>query len=321
MKKIIIGLIIGIILIYFSLKGIDYRGMFIGLQKVNYKLLLLTVPLFVFIQFLRSVRWGIIMSPIEKIRQKKLFPITCIGFMAIALVPMRTGELLRPYLISKRSTIPFSSALATILIERILDSLALIGILALIFSGVHFIEEFGNSIIIFLLTFLILLISICLFYFRKNTFLFVIRRALSRFPERARLWAEDLFKLFVEGFTLIKEPRKFAYALIFSMFIWFLSGLAIYILFPLVKIHLPLVGAFVVLIVTVMLISLPTAPGFLGNFQFGCIAALSFYNVTKENAFAFSMIYYLAGIGTNILLGLIFLPFHGLQLKKFERSP
>jgi uncharacterized protein (TIRG00374 family) len=166
-----------------------------------------------------------------------------------------------------------------------------------------------------------LLILVCLIYFRNETFLFVIGRTLSRFPDKARLWAEDLFKLFVEGFKLIKEPRKFVYALVLSIFIWVFSGLGIYILFPLVKIQLPLVGAFVVLLVTVMVISLPTAPGFLGNFQFGCIAALSFYNVTKENAFAFSMIYYLAGIGTNILLGLIFLPFHKLQLKKIKRSP
>ena len=321
MKKIIIGLTIGIILIYLSLKGIDYRSIFIGLQKVNYKLLVLTVPLFVFIQLLRSLRWGVILSPIQKISQNKLFPITCIGFMAIALVPMRTGELVRPYLMSKESAIPFSSAVATILIERILDSITLIGILALIVSGAHFIEKFGNSIIIFLLMFIILLILVYVFYFRKETFLFVIRRALSRFPEKVRSWAEDLFKLFVEGFKLIEEPKQFAYALILSILIWGFSGLAIYILFPLVKIELPLMGAFVVLLATVMVISLPTAPGFLGNFQFGCIAALSFYNVTKENAFAFSMIYYLAGIGTNILLGLIFLPFHKLPLKKIKGRP
>jgi uncharacterized protein (TIRG00374 family) len=321
MKKFLIGLTLAVILIYLSLKNIDYRSIFMELQKVNYKLLVLTVPLFVFIQFLRSVRWGIILSPIEKIKQNKLFPITCVGFMAIALVPMRTGELLRPYLISKRSTIPFSSAVATILIERILDSVILTCILALIVSKAHFIEELRNSITIFLLTFAILLILVYLFYFRKETFLFVIRRALSHFPEKARFWAEDLFKLFVEGFKLIKEPRKFAYALTLSIIIWVLSGLAISILLPLVKIQLPLMGAFVVLLVTVMVISLPTAPGFLGNFQFGCIVALSFYNVAKENAFAFSMVYYIVGIGTNILLGIIFLPFRKFPLKKFKRNP
>ena len=321
MKKIIIGLALSIILIYWSLKGIDHRGIFVGLLKVNYKLLGMTVPVFVFVQFLRSVRWGIILSPIEKIKQNKLFPITCIGFMAIALVPMRAGELLRPYLINKRSAIPFSSAVATIFIERILDSIILIGIFALIVSRVHFIEEFENSIIIFVSTFLVLLIIVYLFYFRKETFLFIIRRTLSHLPKKTRLRTEELFKLFVEGFKLIKDPKKFIYALVLSVFIWLSSGLGIYILFPLVKIQLPLVSAFVVLLVTVMVISLPTAPGFLGNFQFGCIAALAFYNVTKENAFAFSMIYYLAGIGTNILLGLIFLPFYKFQLKKIKRNP
>lgn len=320
MKKIIIGIILSIILIYISLKGVEYKNIFAGFEKANYPFLIPTVMLFIVIQLLRSLRWGTILSPIEKIDQKKLFPITCIGFMAIALIPMRTGEIVRPYLISKESGVPFSSAMATILVERVLDSVTLIGILIWVLSANNSNKWFGKSIYIFLLTFIIMLSIVCIFYFKKQVFLLMIRSALRKCPEKVRLWVEDLFKLFVEGFKLIEEPRKVLYASVLSVVIWILSGLGIYILFLFSNIQLPIMSAFFVLVATVVIISLPAAPGFIGSFQFGCIAALSFYNVPRESALVFSMIYYAAGIGMNILLGMMFLPFQKFSLKKIKRS-
>jgi len=60
------------------------------------------------------------LSPHEIIKQKTLFPITCIGGMAIIFIPLRLGEVVRPYLINKKSQITFTSSLATIFLERFL---------------------------------------------------------------------------------------------------------------------------------------------------------------------------------------------------------
>jgi len=53
-------------------------------------------------QFLRSYRWGVILEPLEKIDPFSLFSVTSVGFMAIAALPARLGELARPYLISQK---------------------------------------------------------------------------------------------------------------------------------------------------------------------------------------------------------------------------
>jgi uncharacterized protein (TIRG00374 family) len=72
-------------------------------------------------QIIRSVRWGVILSPIKPINQRILFPITAVGFLAIIVVPMRLGEIVRPYLISAKQSVPVVSGIATILIERAMD--------------------------------------------------------------------------------------------------------------------------------------------------------------------------------------------------------
>lgn len=47
--------------------------------------------------------------------------------MGILLLPARTGELLRPYLISQQKGVDVRSALATVVVERILDGLTIMG--------------------------------------------------------------------------------------------------------------------------------------------------------------------------------------------------
>ena len=79
-------------------------------------------------------------------------------------------------------------------------------------------------------------------------------------------------------------------------------------------------SAFVVLIVMAIGVSVPTAPGLLGNFQFACILALSIFNISKADAVAFSISYYIFGVGTYILLGLVFIPLTDFSLKTIKQK-
>ena len=83
---------------------------------------------------------------------------------------------------------------------------------------------------------------------------------------------------------------------------------------------LSLLSAFVVLVINIIGISLPTGPGMLGNFQFSCIVALALFDITKEHAFGFSMAYYVFGIGIIILLGLMSLPFVKVSFKEVFKN-
>ena len=62
-------------------------------------------------------------------------------------------------------------------------------------------------------------------------------------------------------------------------------------------------------------ITLPTAPGLIGNWQFACILALSIYGINKNEALAFSLIYHFCTMSVTILLGLIFFPFINISVK------
>ena len=320
MKKLVLGIILSAILVYLSMRGVEYKEILKGLQNANYIFLFPAIILFLSLSLLRSLRWGVILSPLEEIGQRKLFPITCIGFMAIALIPMRIGELVRPYLISTKSRIPLTSSLATILVERVLDGITLLSILFFVIFACNvpgWLIKVGQS---FFGIFLILASLMLFFRFRKDLALRALSPLLNKLPKQISARIETLIGNLVEGFGIISSPKKFIYAILLSLLIWVFSALAIYCLYFFQGLHLPLFSSFVVLVVTAIGISLPTAPGFLGNFQFGCIMALLIFGVSKSDAFAFSMVYYLLGIGINILLGLVFLASMGISLDEIREG-
>ena len=73
--------------------------------------------------FGRALRWAVLLKPVKpKPGIWNLFSATVIGFTAIALLG-RPGEFVRPYLISVKEGVPFSSQLAAWLLERIYDLL------------------------------------------------------------------------------------------------------------------------------------------------------------------------------------------------------
>src|SRR5512137_1208641 len=99
MKRFLVSLAISGILFYFAFKGVDWKAFKEGFVHMDCAYLLLVIPLLFSVQWLRSYRWGLILKPLKKIDQGTLFCVTSVGLMGVLLLPARTGELLRPYLI------------------------------------------------------------------------------------------------------------------------------------------------------------------------------------------------------------------------------
>lgn len=315
MKKFVVGIVISAVFLYFSIRGIDQARVVAVLQDAQYAFLIPPAVLFPFILYLRSLRWATILSPLESINQRKLFPVTCLGFMGVALLPLRVGEVVRPYLITTRSKIPLSSALATIFVERMFDLMTLLSILVVVISYVALPGWVVKSIVSTIGSFAVVVLLL-IFATKGGVSLKFIGKTSWKF----RIIFEKIMKDFSQGLKVIHSPKSVIYATLFSILIWVLSGLAIYSLFYFQNLQLPIAGAFVVLVISILGISLPSAPGFLGTFQMSCILALSLFNIPKTDALAFSLVYYFLGIGVNIAAGLLFLPFERITLKDMKKA-
>jgi uncharacterized protein (TIRG00374 family) len=318
-KKVIAGLAVSALLVYLSIRGIHFEDVAAGFRTIRPVHLLPALALMFLMQVLRSYRWGLILSPLAKIDQLTLFSVTSVGFLAIIAIPARLGEFARPYLITQNSDIRMSSALGTIFVERVLDGLTVLIVAAGALFLVPLPSWLVESGIFFLLVTLGLLGVMVLMLFKQAAALRILKPLLGRMPARYSEAIGRLIRHFIEGLQIIADPALLIGVTMLSLVIWLVDVLAIYLLFLAFGWHLPVAAAFVLMIILIIGIAIPTAPGFIGNWHYFCILGLSLFNVPKPDALSFAIIYHALSIGILILLGILFLPFNRLSLSSLSR--
>lgn len=319
-KKVIAGLVFSALLVYLSVRGIDFQGVAEGFRTIHYGYVPPTLALLLLMQFLRSYRWGLILSPLAKIDQLSLFSVTSAGFLAIVAIPARLGELARPYLITKKSDLKMSSAFGTIIVERVLDSLTVLVIAGSVVFFIPLPPWLVRASILFLLVTLAFLAAMILMIVKQDASLRILTLLIGKLPAR---YAEGLTRLtrhFLQGFRIMVNPSLLACVIGLSILIWLIDVLAIYLLLLAFGFQLPIAAAFVLMIILIIGIAIPTAPGFIGNWHYFCILGLSLFGVPKTDAFTFAIIYHVLSIGIVVILGLAFLPFNHFSIADLRRQ-
>ena len=309
--NVILGLLVGLIFVWLAFRGTDIEGIKSSFKSANYLYLIPIVLLSVVVLMLRSYRWGVILEPLEKIDQRTLFSITAVGFMAISLLPVRTGEFVRPYLISRKSSIRIGSALATIVVERIFDMLTLMMVLLLILMMVELPEWIFRSACSILLIIIPLLFILIFMAVKRDASVKGVDRIIRVLPEALSSRLMRLFHSFLDGLQILPDLKKTFYLAFLSILIWSLVAFATYILFSSFESMsgLSMAAAYTVLIITALGVTLPTAPGFVGNYHYSCVLALTLFGIPKNDALTFAILLHFIQVMVTILLGLIYLPF------------
>ena len=130
--KIFIVLAVVILLFSFFFKNVDFASVARIIKNLNplYPIVFIFGTVFQF--FVRAYRWGIILEPYkQKIPIMSLYNYTVIGFFFNVIPGGRIGEAARGFLLAQREKISKSAALATVVLERIMDIFTMILLLLL----------------------------------------------------------------------------------------------------------------------------------------------------------------------------------------------
>ena len=88
---------------------------------------------------LRALRWALLLKPNKKVPPLSLLGTQVIGFTAVALIG-RIADLVRPYLVAKKTGLPVSTQIAVYIVERLFDA----GSMALFFSSAILLAPAGT---------------------------------------------------------------------------------------------------------------------------------------------------------------------------------
>ena len=106
--RLALSLLIGGGLLYLASFKIDFGSTWSALAEVRWWTLLPYFGAMALQHFFRAWRWGHLLAPIHPVPFSRLLPIASVGFSAIIALPLRMGELVRPYLIADPPRITMS---------------------------------------------------------------------------------------------------------------------------------------------------------------------------------------------------------------------
>src|SRR5689334_8431802 len=121
---------LALVLLYFSLRGLDWSSFWDSLRRGRYLYLFVTLPIGCFNYFLRALRWRVLVEHENRLSPFSVLWANMIGYLGNLYLPARAGEFIRSAILGKETGSGTSFILATALTERILDALTLVVILA-----------------------------------------------------------------------------------------------------------------------------------------------------------------------------------------------
>jgi len=273
----------------------------------------------------RAIRWRYLFPP--RSDPPGLVAANMIGYMANNVLPLRAGELVRVYVVARRLSLERRASLtaglwlvgATIVVERILDSLALVVILAVLVllipvppalqyvaAGVLALDALAAGA----------LVAVALAPAASRR---LLARLTRRWPPLAERAARGL-DMVLRGVEGVRTAAHLAPIMGWTILIWIVAAGGAWALLRAVHLDLPFVAGWTVLTFVGFGISIPSAPGYVGVWHAANVLALAIFGVDRTQAFGYAVLYHASQFITITVVGWLFLLREQLSLGEATRT-
>jgi len=262
--------------------------------------------------WIRGRRWWYLFPPGSN--PPGITPAMMIGYMANNVLPLRAGEVVRVYVVARRWRLtggttrvhPFWTTLATLIVERVLDSLVVVLILAMLVLVVRVPRFLEIAALVVLaidvagVTLLIALVAAPQLCAR------LITRLIGRWP-RLHQRVLAAFQTFLHGLDGIRTPAHAVPLIAWTMLIWVATAFAAWTVLMALDLHLPLAAPWAVLAFVGLGVSIPAAPGYVGVFHLAAVLAVELFGAPHSAAVGYALLFHASQILPVTLIGWLYL--------------
>lgn len=295
--------------LFWVLHEYDFREIFRAIGMLEWKWVTLAVAADLAVYVVHGWRWKTLLSPVAALPFWRTVQAVYIGLFANEVLPLRTGELIRCYLLAHWNNLRLSVSFASAAVERLIDGFWMV--LAFIVTAT-FLTLPGYMVDFVQFLAALLVAGALLFAF------VIVRNQRAHNMVRETRWSSTLRHL-VEGLHTMGRWRPFSRTVLVSLLYLVLQMVTIFGLMRAYGLDLSVWAACAVLVVIRFGTVIPSAPGNLGLFQASVVLALGLFEVDPTDAKTFSFVCFFALTLPLLVGGAVAVALTGLNLKEIRR--
>ncbi len=320
--KPLLGAGVSTLFIVVALRGLDLGQVWVNVQSANYGWILPGVVAYFIAVWARTWRWHYLLRSVKPISLRTMWPIVVIGYMGNNIYPFRAGEVIRAYMLRKKTGVSISASIATILVERIFDGLVM---LLFVFIALPITPGLPTW-----LRQTIIMASIA-FFGALTAFLII-----AALPDTSRAlyqWTITIFapppmqtKLlvladrFMEGLSSLNSFSNILMIFITSTIIWLLETVKYWFVMHAFNFKVSFFALMLMNGVVNLATTLPSAPGYIGTFDGPGIEILKVFGVAPVTAAAYTLVLHAALWLPITLLGFWYMAHESLSWGDFNKA-
>jgi uncharacterized protein (TIRG00374 family) len=308
--KTLLGIAISLLGLYLGFRKFDAAEFMASLKETNILLFGLAMLLTIFVVFLRAMRWRYLLLPLKPIPLKYVFGSQMVCYFGNNVFPLRFGEILRSYSLNKTSQVSAVSIFGTVVIERLLDViffLLLLPLSILVFYPIMPIwMKYSGLVAIGLIAVLL----IVFFLFRRlqaGIKDYIQKKCKSTKYQKVM----DVLWNFLTGLKTLRHTPNFGVIVFWSLLIWVLSFCNYWLAGTAVNVFFSFQELLLIFLVTSAIISVPSAPGYVGTYHAGAIGILVYLGYPLSQAQVIAVILHAVGFLALTFIGFFyFIKYH-----------
>jgi glycosyltransferase 2 family protein len=305
------GLAVGSICLWLALRDIDWQEAARIVRTAEPSYIALGFALQGTNLLMRSARWRQILLFRSPVRAAVVLQALLVGYAVNGALPAGLGELFRAGYLARRTDFSGSMVLASIVVERLLDLLAALSLLT---AGV-IAAGGGNAVTrnASMAGAVIAMVAVGILSFMGTRFspasaTATIARVISRLPKGDAV-AQKLGRQLGDfaRFSRVLRTRRFAAAAAITIPIWLVEMSAVWSICRAVHVDLGLIALLCLMGGASLSTLLPTAPGFIGSYQYAYVLILGQFGVAATRAVIAATTAQLFLIASYIVIGFLVL--------------
>lgn len=311
--RLAVGVALSALFLYLALRRVPYADIAAALTNVQIGYIGLALLSVAVNTTGKGARWVVLMGPAgRKVPFSKTLAALLVGQMLNNLIPARIGDLSRAYIVGRLGPGGLF-VLGTIVLEKLIDMLAFALLFAFLLLAMPLPTWIGRSASVTAAVACLLLLLCVLLARHLDRVSRRLERVVGYLPERVQAPLAYIVRAGLSSLASLRHRPDGLKLILWSAVVWGTAVLNNYLILLAFGLRLPVTASILLIVLLQAGITLPSAPGTIGIFEYLSVLALGLFKIDAATAFSYGVLLHSVVMIPSTLLGLLFFWYMGLS--------